>query len=180
MASPSPRPYQPSLLRLLHAASGALVLLAWLSGLLVYSQFDGRWGRLPFQLPGEWVDIHGSIGVLLWPVALLFALYAVSAGRPQLRHPANAAVLAALLLAVGSGKLMEEDWLREGQFARPVYAVHLFAWLAMAMAVLSHATAVLRRGGLPLARSMASLSVRANDRPGHWPSQLLRPWRRGR
>jgi hypothetical protein len=30
------------------------------------------------------------VGVLLWPIALLFGLYAVTAGRPRLRQPANA------------------------------------------------------------------------------------------
>jgi len=57
----------------------------------VYTIHDGRFGRLPFRLPGEWIDIHGTLGVLLWPVALL-----------------------ALVLAVGSGKLMNENWLRNG------------------------------------------------------------------
>ena len=41
-------PYQPSLLRLLHGVTALLVLGAWLSGLFVYSRYDGRWGRLPF------------------------------------------------------------------------------------------------------------------------------------
>ncbi len=66
-----PRPYQPSLLRLLHGATALLVPLAWLTGLLVYSTYDGRFGRLPFSLAGEWIDIHGTVGFLLWPLALL-------------------------------------------------------------------------------------------------------------
>jgi hypothetical protein len=70
-----PRPYQPSLLRLLHGATALLVPLAWLTGLLVYSAYDGRFGRLPFTLPGEWIDIHGIVGVLLWPVALAVSLH---------------------------------------------------------------------------------------------------------
>jgi len=69
-----PRPYQPSLLRLLHGATVLLVPLAWLTGLLVYSTYDGRFGRLPFSLAGEWIDIHGTVGFLLWPIALLLAL----------------------------------------------------------------------------------------------------------
>jgi uncharacterized iron-regulated membrane protein len=69
-----PRPYQPSLLRLLHGATALLALAAWLSGLVVYSSFDGRWGRLPLNLAGDWIDIHGSLGVILWPLALLFGI----------------------------------------------------------------------------------------------------------
>ena len=67
-----PRPYQPSLLRLLHGLTALLVPLAWLTGLLVYSADDGRFGRLPFPLPGAWIDTHGTVGVALWPIALLF------------------------------------------------------------------------------------------------------------
>jgi hypothetical protein len=169
-----PRPYQPSLLRLLHGATALLVPLAWFTGLLVYSSHDGRFGRLPFALPGAWIDIHGSFAVLLWPIAALFGLYALSLGRARLRQPANALALLALALAVGSGKLMEEDWLREGQLNQPVYSVHLLAWLLLALAVSLHVAAILRRGGLPLARSMASVQLRSGDLPGDWLDQIRR------
>lgn len=125
--------------------------LAWLSGLLVYSNLDGRWGRLPWRIGGDWIDLHGSTGVLLWPVALL-----------------------ALALAVGSGKLMQEDWLRQGELDHWVYGVHLVAWLAIALCVAVHVEAVLQRGGLPLARSMASWRMQANDQPRHWIGQVRR------
>lgn len=173
-----PRPYQPSLLRVPHGATALLVPLAWLSGLVVYSQYDGRFWRLPFSLAGDWIDIHGTLGVLLWPIALLFGLYAISAGRRRLRQPANAIALLALALAVGSGKLMQEDWQREGQLHHLAYCLHLTAWLLIAAAVLLHVAAVLRRGGPALAGSMVQLQVRGNDKPKHWPSQLIRGFRR--
>jgi uncharacterized membrane protein YhaH (DUF805 family) len=172
-----PRPYQPSLLRLLHGATALLVPLAWLTGLLVYSMYDGRFCRLPFSLAGEWIDIHGTVGFLLWPIALLFALYALTAGRPRLRQPANALALVALVLAVGSGKLMDEDWLRDGQFQQLVYSVHLLAWLLIALAVTLHVLSVLQRGGLPLARSMASVQLRSGDLPGNWFDQIRRSFK---
>jgi hypothetical protein len=137
-----PRPYQPSLLRLLHGFTALLVPLAWLTGLLVYSSHDGRFGSLPFRLPGEWIDIHGTVGVLLWPIALLF-----------------------------------EDWLREGQFQHVVYSLHLLAWLLIALAVALHVSAVLRRGGLSLARSMASVELRSGDLPGQWFDQIRRSFK---
>lgn len=149
-----PRPYQPSLLRLLHGLTAALLPLAWLSGLVVYSRYDGRWGRLSFVLPGDWIDLHGSIGVALWPVALLFGLYALSIGRWRLRQVGNALPLLALALAVGSGKAMQEDWLREGQLHHLAYHLHLLAWLALALAVGVHLLELLRRGGWPLLLSM--------------------------
>ncbi len=172
-----PRPYQPSLLRLLHGFTALLVPLAWLTGLLVYSSHDGRFGSLPFRLPGEWIDIHGTVGVLLWPIALLFGLYALTAGRARLRQPANAIALLALALAVGSGKLMDEDWLREGQFQHVVYSLHLLAWLLIALAVALHVSAVLRRGGLSLARSMASVELHSGDLPGQWFDQIRRSFK---
>lgn len=172
------RPYQPSLLRLLHGSIALLVPLAWFSGLIVYSQHDGRWGRLPLQLPGAWIDIHGSLAVLLWPLALVFALYALTLGHQRLRQPSNAGALIALALAVGSGKLMEEEWLREGQLDHLVYRVHLLAWLGVAAAVLVHLAGLVQRGGLPLLRSMLSLRTQANDQPRHWPGQIRRFLRR--
>jgi hypothetical protein len=175
-----PRPYQPSLLRLLHGATALLVPLTWLTGLVVYSTHDGRLGRLPFSLPGDWIDIHGTVGVLLWPVALLFGLYALTAGRGRLRQPANALALLALALAVGSGKLMDEHWLRNGQLHHLVYSVHLLAWLLIALAVILHVGAVLQRGGLPLARSMASVQLRPGDLPRHWWAQIRRSIRASR
>ena len=168
------RIYQPSLLRLLHGATALLVPLAWLTGLVVYSCYDGRFGRLPFRLPGEWIDMHGTLGVLLWPVALLFGLYALGAGRARLRQPANTLALLALALAVGSGKLMQEDWLRDGRLEPLVYSVHLLAWLLIALAVAAHVASVLRRGGVDLAASMASVRLRSGDLPGDWFRQIRR------
>jgi hypothetical protein len=171
-------PYQPSLLRLLHSAMALLVPLAWFSGLLVYSLHDGRWGRLAWSPGGDWIDIHGMVGVLLWPPALLFALYALSLGRWRLNRPANAAGLLGLALAVGSGKLMNEDWLRSGQLEHFVDSLHLTAWLVVAVVLIWHVAAVLVRGGTALAASMFHLQLRVNDTPRHWPAQVGRWFRR--
>jgi hypothetical protein len=177
------RPYQPSLLRALHGLTALLVLACWLSGLFVYSRYDGRWGRLPW-IPGggsaSWIDLHGSSGVLLWPLALLFAGYALTLGLRRLRRPTNGAALLALALAVGTGKLMQEDWLRQGELHHLVYSLHLLGWLVMAGAVLAHLGALSRLGGVPLLRSMLSLRWRAGDRPCDWPGQLRRHWSHGR
>lgn len=155
-----------------------LVPLAWLSGLIVYVNHDSRWGRVAWMVPGDWIDIHGTLGVLLWPLALLFGLYSLSLGRFRLHDAANAAALLALALAVGSGKLMNEDWLRSGQLDHLVYSLHLLAWLLIAAAVLWHVAAVLNRGGMGLARSMFQRQLRSNDQPRHWPSQVKRWLRR--
>jgi hypothetical protein len=152
-----PRPYQPSLLRLLHGATALLVGGAWITGFLVYNRFDGRWGRLPLALSGDWIDIHGTVAVVLWPLALVFALYALTLGRQALRQPANLVALLALALAVGSGKLMQEDWLRNGNVDHFIYHLHLLAWLLIAAAVAWHIQGVISRGGVALASSMVRL-----------------------
>lgn len=168
------RPYQPSLLRLLHGLIALLAPLAWLTGFFVYNRYDGRWGRLPLPEAGEWIDIHGTVGVLLWPLALLFGLYALGPGGARLRRPANALALLALALAVGSGKLMQEEWLRQGELHHWVYGLHLLAWLLIAVAVLSHLAGVLQLGGLPLARSMFHPAIQRGDLPRDWPAQVRR------
>ena len=170
---PPTAPYQPSLLRLLHGAMVLLVPLAWLSGAAVYSNDDGRLWRLPFHLPGDWVDIHGTLGVVLWPLTLLFVIVALTLGRSRLRQPANAAALMGLVLAVGSGKGMNEDWLRRGELDQVVYHLHLLGWFLIAASVIWHVCAVINRGGLSLASSMFSTTMRANDQPHHWLAQLL-------
>ena len=73
-----------------------------------------------------------------------------------------------------------EDWLREGQFDHLFYGVHLLAWLLIALAIAMHVGSVLRRGGLPLARSMASLQLRSGDLPGNWLDQICRSLKFGR
>ncbi len=173
-------PYQPSLLRLTHGLTALLVLAAWLSGLFVYSRYDGRWGRLPFTPPGSWIDLHGQAGFLLLPLGLLFAAYALSLGRARLRRATNAMALGALVLAVATGKLMQEDWLREGQLHHLAYSLHLVAWLLIGLAVLLHVGESLRLGGMPLLASMASTSLRQGDLPGDWPGQVRRFLQRGR
>jgi hypothetical protein len=173
-------PYQPSLLRLLHGVTAVLVLGCWLSGLIVYSRYDGRWGRLPFRPAGDWIDLHGLAGWLLLPLGLAFAAYALTLGRSRLKRTSNAMALGALGLAVATGKLMNEDWLRNGGLHHLAYGLHLLAWLLIGLAVLLHVGEGLRLGGAPLLASMARTAVRPGDRPGDWPTQVRRWLKRGR
>ena len=89
-------PYQPSLLRLLHGATALLVPLTWCTGVLVYSAEDGRWGRLPFTLPGDWIDIHGTVGVALWPIAFNLGDRFFCKGMPVTHTNINSSVAAPL------------------------------------------------------------------------------------
>lgn len=171
-------PYQPSLLRLLHGGTGLVAAAAWLSGLVLLLSLDRRWGALPVSPPGDWVDIHGTVGVALLPMALLFLGYALTLGQRRLRRFTNLVPLLALVLAIGSGKLMDEDWLREGLLDHPVYALHLSAWLLLAFSVVLHLAGLLGQGGLPLLGSMARLGWRPGDSPAAWWAQLGSWWRK--
>jgi hypothetical protein len=168
-----PAPYQPSLLRLLHALTAVLVGLCWFTGLALHSQFDGRWVRIPLRLPAV-IDLHGSLGVVLILVALPFVAYAISLGRGRLRRAANAAPLLALLLSLGSGLLMDEDWPRRAEFRHLASQLHLTAWLLISAMVLWHLLALLRRGGPALATSIWLPALRPGDGPRQWPSQVQR------
>lgn len=174
------RPYQPSLLRLLHGLTAVLVLGCWLSGLFVYSRYDGRWGRLPFVPGGSWIDLHGQVGFFLLPVGLAFTAYALTLGKARLRRATNSMALVALVLAVATGKLMQEDWLRDGELHHLVYSLHLVAWLVIGLAVLVHVAGSLQLGGWPLVVSMSNTSLREGDLPGDWPSQIRRYFKRKR
>jgi len=172
-------PYQPSLLRVLHGAAALLVGLAWVTGLVLLGGLDGRFGRLPFAADGDWIELHGHLGVVLALVLLLFGAYATTLGASRLRRIGNLLPLLALVLAVGSGLLMEEDWLVDQRQIAPIYGVHLTAWLLLALTVPAHLVATLRRGGWPLTMSIWSLRLHPNDGPAHWPAQVLRFIKRG-
>ena len=167
------RPYQPSLLRLFHGATALLVGLAWLSGLLLFNQYDHRWGTLPLPRPGdEGIEWHGHLGLMLIGVAVLFGLVSFALRRRTLAHPSNGLALAALILALGSGWFMEGDWLLEGESQHLAYDLHLLSWGLLAVAVLLHLVEHGQRGGWLLLRSMASLQVQRGDLPGTWLRQL--------
>lgn len=174
------RPYQPSLLRLLHIPTALLVTGLWLTGFVILGIYDGRWFRLPAAFGSvDWIDVHGTLGVPLVLLATLFVPYALSVGRARLKKAANLVPLLALVLSVGSGLLMQENLVRDGATGGLAYGLHLTGWAVMGVAVLLHLAGVLGRGGWPLAVSMFRADLRPGDRPGDWPAQLRRHFRRG-
>jgi len=99
------------------AATALAVLGCWISGLIVYSRYDGRWGDFPSpqQAPGLTSTVRSACccccslctfpGLLLEPWA-------------RSRPAAESAIpwpLWALAWPSGTGKLMQEDWLRQGE-----------------------------------------------------------------
>jgi hypothetical protein len=173
------RPYQPSLLRLFHGATALLVGLAWLSGLLLFNQYDHRWGQLPLPNPGEeGIEWHGTVGLVLIGVSLLFVLVSYGLRRRTLANPSNGLALVALSLALGSGWFMQEGWMVEGGSQHLVYNLHLLGWILLLVAVAMHLLEHGRRGGWQLLRSMLSLRMQRGDQPRHWLRQLVTGLRR--
>ena len=80
---------------------------------------------------------------------------------------------------MATGKLMQEDWLRDGQLHHLAYSLHLVAWLLIGLAVVLHVGESLRLGGTLLLASMASTTLRPGDLPGDWPEQVRRFLKRG-
>ena len=123
------RPYQPSLLRLLHIPTALLVTGLWLTGFVILGVYDGRWFRLPAAFGSvDWIDVHGTLGVPLVLLATLFVPYALSVGRARLKKAANLVPLLALVLSVGSGLLMQENLVRDGVTGGLAYGLHLTGW----------------------------------------------------
>lgn len=178
-------PYQPLLLRLLHGVSALLVLGAWATGFLVYDSWDRRFGGLGFTTRDRnLIDIHGTFGFFLFFVFIAFAIYSLSAGRKRLAQPeslrqltqvgrpiwwvalqrvTNTTMLAAATLAVGSGKLQDENWLPNGEMHHLAYFVHLFAWLLVILSIAAHVLMSAKVGGIPLLLSMTTLKTRSDD-----------------
>lgn len=166
-------PYQPSLLRVIHAATAGAVGIGWLTGLVIYSRYDGRLFHLPWTYGGNLWELHHYAGNFLLPVAILLALYAVTLGNWRLHKPSNTVMLFVLALPLLSGKGMHKKWLIEGQFDHLIYKIHLLGWMLIAAGLIWHVASAFQRGGAPLVASMADLQVKEHDKPTDWPKQMV-------
>jgi hypothetical protein len=187
------KPYQPSLLRVLHGVNAILVVFALISGFWVYNTFDGRFGSLPLPQIDPIIDIHGTIALTFWLFAPLFVIYSLWIGRRKLvrkdsianltrvgeliwwtslQRITNTAMLVAIFLAFGSGKLMDETWLPTGDLTQVAYSLHLIAWVVMLVCLALHLLMSAKVGGFPLLLSMMDLSVTSDDHPKLWWKQL--------
>lgn len=187
------QPYQPSLLRFLHGINAILVVLSLVTGFLVYNTFDARFGRIALPRVNGIIDIHGTIALTFWIFAPLFVIYSIwigwrklaqkdtianlsRVGEPiwwiSLQRTTNTAMLVAMLLAFGTGKLMDETWLPTGDLTQVAYSLHLVAWLVMLVCLALHLLMSAKVGGLPLLWSMSSWKIRSEDHPKMWWKQL--------
>jgi thiosulfate reductase cytochrome b subunit len=178
-------PYQPLLLRLLHGLSVLLAIGALITGFLVYDSWDKRFGGLGVTVRDRnLIDIHGTFGFFLFFLFIAFAIYSVTAGRKKLiqgnslnqltmvgrpiwwvalQRLTNTTMLLAAAIAVGTGKLMDENWLPNGELNHTAYYAHLIAWILVVVGIAVHVLMSVKVGGLPLLMSMVDFKVRSDD-----------------
>lgn len=198
---PQAQPYQPLLLRILHAGTAISVIGCLITGFLVYDSWDGRIFQLGLTTKNrDLIDIHGTIAVTLFFIFIGFFLYAITAGKKRLisnntwsnltaqvgrplwwvtlQKVTNTVILGAGVLAIVSGKLQDENWLPNGQLNYWQYNLHLLGWLVMAIAILLHILMGIKVGSVPLLLSMINIKYRPEDSPTLWWGKI-RSWLRG-
>ena len=182
-------PYQPVLLRILHGVAAVLLVLALISGFLVYNTYDKRWGGFALPTIGDIQGIHGTIALMFLLFLPAFALYSFHIGYrrlvqeqsfsqlKQLGKPvwwtsvhrfANTLMLLAATFAVVTGRMMKEEWLPAGQIHRQWYLAHLVAWVSVFISLALHLLMGAKVGGVPLLVSMFNWQMRDEDTPLSW------------
>lgn len=190
---PKTQPYQPLSFRILHGSIAGLVILALITGVLIYNAYDGRIGHLPIPTVPRIMGIHKLFGRAFLLVIPLFALYSFHAGRRRLLQAdtvnqlqsigkpiwwyslhriVNTLMLLAATFALISGRQMEEGWLKSGDLTQVWYSLHLASWVIMALCLGMHLLMSFKVGGLPLLLSIVQISSRLDDRPALWAKQF--------
>ncbi len=185
-------PYQPALLRILHGVAAVLLVLAWMSGFLIYNTYDKRWGSLTLPTIVDIQGIHGTIALTFLLFLPVFALYSFHIGYRRLVEEqsfsqlkqfgkpvwwisvhrfANTLMLLAATFAVVTGRMMKEEWLPAGEIHHQWYLAHLAAWVCVFISLALHLLMGAKVGGVPLLVSMFNWKIRGED--------TLLPWHQG-
>ncbi|HEY9647112.1 MAG TPA: cytochrome b/b6 domain-containing protein [Chroococcidiopsis sp.] len=193
----SAQPYQPLLLRILHGLTGLFLVAAILTAFWTYDTYDGRWGRVPLPSYKDIEGVHGTFG--LWTLLIFpaFVIYAFHRGQKRLVQPdslikltqvgkpiwwytlnrfTNMFALLALTFALFSGKMMDENWLPQGELDHTWYYAHLISWVVMVIAIALHLLMNAKVGGVPLLLSMLNWQFRDKDSPRLWSTHLSQWW----
>jgi hypothetical protein len=186
-------PYQSVLLRLSHGFAALSAIAAWCTGFWVYDNYDRRWGTIGLPKLIEIQDIHGTIAVAFTMIFAIFALYSLRLGYRRLLQPnalsslqqvnqprwwytlhqaANTLMLGASVIAMITGRMMEEKWLPGGELNHIWYLAHLLAWVLLFLALAWHVLMAVKIGGMPLILSMVNGQIRPGDNIQTWWQQL--------
>ncbi len=193
---PKSRPYQPLPLRILHGGIASLIILALITGVLIYNVYDGRIGKLPILEVPRIMGIHKLFGRLFLFGMPLFALYSFhvgqrrliqadslkklkEVGRPiwwyTLHRIVNTLLLLASTFALVSGRQMDEGWMKTGDLTQVWYTLHLISWLVMFLGLAAHLLMVAKVGGMPLILSIIDFKYRPSDSPAIW-TKRIKSW----
>lgn len=190
-------PFLPLALRLFHGTIALATLGAIATALWTYDTYDGRWFRVHLPRWSEIEGIHGTFG--LWALLLLpvFALYCFGQGRSRLiqggtvaqvgdfgsprgwfalHRLINTAALLALTFAVASGKMMDENWLPQGELNHGWYYAHLSSWLVLVLAIAAHGLMAAKVGGKALLKTMWTWRGGDRDRLRTWRQAAIQAW----
>ena len=180
------QPYQPLALRTLHGSIAALIIIALLTGVLIYNIYDHRLGHLPIIDVPRIMGIHKLFGRAFLLIIPFFALYSFDAGRRRLvqsdsldrlkeiglpiwwytfHRIVNTFMLLGATLALVSGRIMDEGWMSRGELTHVWYSIHLISWVIMFGSLAIHLLMIARVGGVPLMLSIFQIAYRPNDRP---------------
>lgn len=191
---PQSKPYQPLAFRILHGSTAALIILALITGLLIYNVYDARIiGKLPIPDAPRIMGIHKLFGRLFLLGMPFFALYSFHAGQRRLIQPdsleklkeigkpiwwytlhriVNTLLLVAATLALITGRQVDENWMRIGDLTQVWYTLHLASWLAMFLCLATHLLMSAKVGGIPLIVSIVDVKYRPSDSPATWPDKI--------
>lgn len=180
------QPYQPLALRTLHGAIAGLIILAIITGFLIYNIYDGRMGHLPIPTVPRIMGIHKLFGRAFLLAFPFFALYSFHAGRRRLlqtdslqhmkavgkpiwwytlHRMVNTFLLLGATFALVSGREMDEGWMKQRELTHGWYTLHLASWAMMAACLAIHLLMIARVGGVPLMLSILRLAYRPSDHP---------------
>jgi len=182
-------PYQPVLLRLLHNAIALLGFGSLITGFIIYDRYDKRFGTLNLSLINHPQDIHSAIASIFVLALAIFALYCFhigyrrlvqakslthlqEIGKPiwwmSLQRLTNTTLLLSATFAVATGRMMQSEWLPNGELNNKWYIGHLLSWLFMVIGIAIHLLMSAKIGGLPLLLSIYNWQISAKDKPNTW------------
>lgn len=188
------KPYQPLLLRIIHNSLGIFAVIAMITAFWTYNTYDGRFGKISW-LP-DWQEIegiHGTFGLFALLILPFFVVYTIHRGNKKLiqknsfnqlklinkpiwwyslHRVVNTIMIFSLTFATFTGKMMDEDWLPEGELNHFWYYLHLISLLILILTISFHLLFSIKIGSYPLLISIVEWHIREKDNWNLWLNNL--------
>ncbi|MGI0482303.1 cytochrome b/b6 domain-containing protein [Geminocystis sp. CENA526] len=189
------KPYQPLILRIIHNIQGIMIIMAIITAFWTYNTYDGRFGKISLLPPWEEIEgIHGTFGLFTLLIFPIFVVYVIHRGNKKiiqsntlnqlklvnkpiwwysLHRLTNTLIIFALTFAVFTGKMMDENWLPEGELNHFWYYLHLISLILMVFMIGSHLLMNVKIGNYPLILSMLDAQIREKDSYNLWWQNII-------